>query len=603
MGSLLLEKGLAKPTEPTVANLTDPAWKPTAELDFDTEYQWQVVVKGKTQQLAGPEWSFRTHIEGAPSAAKWLNPPDGSIGASIGINLAWEPSARAGDYYMVYLWRAVDSKPGWPNYAYSTEFDPGNLAYNTDYLWQVVAHNASAYGWSASGVPYPTTGTPELVIPDSPSPYVGQTNVPVDTTLNWSDATDAVWYNVFLWPSTQARPTVPTSSGLTASSYKPAGSRDGNTRYYWLVTAGNAKGETTGLLWSFTTETPALPGEPSGPTPWDGATSVLPTTALDWYDASAASRYDLYLWKSTETEPAEPIAANLTASQYTPPAMLEGLTTYKWRVVARNIVGETPGPVWTFSTRAIVQPDKPQLISPEDNAQGVLENPTFEWGASANAERYILSLWKQGDATPATVTTNWTTCWWGSSMLESATTYTWQVTAENWAGQVSSEVFTFVTRVAGAPGVPSWPTPSNGAFDVALLPTFTWSGGSEALSHDFYLWKATDPAPSSPPLPTDGEPVHAAFLQSNTAYNWMVVAKKTPRRHYGPVWSFRPFYVARLRAAGVIGQSGRVGSRWPCRGSRLPAGNGYYYYSVNRALCRPIRRSAWTWQYGATFET
>jgi hypothetical protein len=86
--------------------------------------------------------------------------------ASIGINLAWEPSARAGDYYMVYLWRAVDSKPGWPNYAYSTEFDPGNLAYNTDYLWQVVAHNAT--GDTVGPIWAFRTqrlGTPELVIP------------------------------------------------------------------------------------------------------------------------------------------------------------------------------------------------------------------------------------------------------------------------------------------------------------------------------------------------------------------------------------------------------------------------------------------------------
>jgi WD40 repeat protein len=601
----LWKKTQAKPVAPTMTGLTDPAWKPTADLDFDTEYQWQVVVNGKTSHLAGPVWSFRTHIEGAPSVPKLLNPPDGSTGVSVAIYLAWQASARAGSYYLINVWREVDAKPGWPNYAYSTEYDPGDLAYNTVYKWQVTARNAT--GDTVGPVWTFRTqrvGTPEPVIPDNPSPYVGETNVSVDRTLDWSDATDALWYNVYLWPSTQPRPTVPTSSGLTASTYKPAGSLEGNTKYYWVVTAGNAKGETIGVLWSFTTETPAQPGVPSNPTPSDGATAVLPTTTLDWSDASSASRYDLFLWKSTDAKPAQPTVTNLTASQYAPPAMLEGATTYKWQVVARNIVGQTPGAEWSFTTRAIVQPDKPQLISPENNAQGVMEDPTFDWGDTANADSYILSVWKQGDSTPTTVSTNWSYYGWNSPMFDGATTYTWQVTAVNWAGRTSSDVFTFVTRIAGAPGAPSWPSPWSGATDVTLTPTFSWTGGSNALTHDFYLWKAIDPVPTSPMASDLGNTQYtpSGALESNTTYNWKVVAKNAIGNTSGPVWSFTTTYIPPIPAPdGLTASQGESGSKVNVSWQPL-TGYGYYYRVYRAESPTDTPQAISPWQSNASFE-
>jgi WD40 repeat protein len=599
----LWKKSQAKPGTPTITGLTNPAWKPTADLDFDTEYQWQVVVNGKDTQLAGPVWSFRTHIEGSPSAAKLLNPPDGSTGVSVAINPAWEASTRAGSYYLVYFWREVDGKPGWPSYAYSTEFDPGDLAYNTVYKWQVVAHNAT--GDTVGPVWTFRTqrvGSPEPVIPDNPSPYAGETNVPVDKTLDWSDATDALWYNVYLWSSTQPRPTTPTTSGLTTSSYKPVGSLEGNTKYYWVVTAGNAKGETIGTLWSFTTETPAQPGTPGDPSPADGATAVLPTTALDWSDASSASRYDLYLWKSTEAKPAQATATNLTESRYTPPAMLDGATTYKWQVIARNIVGQTPGPEWSFTTRAVVLPDKPQLISPENNGEGVVEAPLFDWSDTANADSYILAVWKQGDTVPTTVSLNWSSYWWAGPDFLEATSYNWQVTAVNWAGRTASDVFTFTTRVAGAPGVPSWPTPSNGAVDVALMPTFYWTGGLNALTHDFYLWKATDPVPTAPMASdlVNTQYTPSGTLESNTTYNWKVVAKNAIGNTSGSVWSFTTTYIPPIPAPnGLVASQGEWGSK--VNVSWQPVAGGYYYYRVYRAQSltdTPEALSAW--QYNTT---
>ncbi|MBI5477301.1 MAG: hypothetical protein HY906_00510 [Deltaproteobacteria bacterium] len=97
----------------------------------------------------------------------------------------------------------------------------------------------------------------------------------------------------------------------------------------------------------------APPATPSGPAPADGATGVDPTTttAVDWADASGATRYAAYL-STTCPPPAYPDAAFTTVAT----SRLTGLTlaagsNYCWQVVAIDNAGcYTAGPVWDFQT-------------------------------------------------------------------------------------------------------------------------------------------------------------------------------------------------------------------------------------------------------------
>jgi lysophospholipase L1-like esterase len=93
------------------------------------------------------------------------------------------------------------------------------------------------------------------------------------------------------------------------------------------------------------------PGVPASPTPADAANNVHPAylNKLTWAVAAGATSYDVYLWLASDTKPGTP-NANVVLTEYTLPAKVLSLSTYKWQVVAKNPIGPTAGPEWTFTT-------------------------------------------------------------------------------------------------------------------------------------------------------------------------------------------------------------------------------------------------------------
>jgi len=98
-----------------------------------------------------------------------------------------------------------------------------------------------------------------------------------------------------------------------------------------------------------------VPAVPATPAPADLATTVHPAflPKLDWADCSGATNYDVYLVLATDPDPVPgttPVTANVLLSEYTVSPQVLSLTDYKWMVVAKNGVGPTVGPLWTFTT-------------------------------------------------------------------------------------------------------------------------------------------------------------------------------------------------------------------------------------------------------------
>ena len=106
------------------------------------------------------------------------------------------------------------------------------------------------------------------------------------------------------------------------------------------------------------------PGQVSNPDPPDGMTDVSPSTNLDWWGVEDASTYDLYLWKTSDSKPTTPTVAGLTKSFYDPPFDLESGTAYSWQVVAKNVSGQTEGPVWSFVTSGAIVEEGQIMVSP-----------------------------------------------------------------------------------------------------------------------------------------------------------------------------------------------------------------------------------------------
>jgi hypothetical protein len=117
------------------------------------------------------------------------------------------------------------------------------------------------------------------------------------------------------------------------------------TTYYWRVDARNACGVTSSPVWTFTTAC-QVPGPFANLCPADGSTNLPLDMELSWQSSAQAESYRVSLGLA-------PDALSPTATTTTPSHSLQGLsahTTYYWQVRAQNACGETPGPVWSFTT-------------------------------------------------------------------------------------------------------------------------------------------------------------------------------------------------------------------------------------------------------------
>lgn len=93
---------------------------------------------------------------------------------------------------------------------------------------------------------------------------------------------------------------------------------------------------------------------PSNLLPGNGAANLGNAVNFSWSAVPNAGKYDLYLWKGTETVPSTPVAANLTQINYTysGPLLVYGLS-YNWKVVAKSDNCQTASAVQSFSLRRL----------------------------------------------------------------------------------------------------------------------------------------------------------------------------------------------------------------------------------------------------------
>lgn len=117
----------------------------------------------------------------------------------------------------------------------------------------------------------------------------------------------------------------------------------------------------TGKIESVTEPMPTPTPTPSPtPTPVPAPTAVsegvpgndavnVPTTntKLTWTASAGATSYDVHF--GTENPPLI-VASDVNATEHTISVELQPGTTYFWQVIAKNVTGATPGPVWTFTT-------------------------------------------------------------------------------------------------------------------------------------------------------------------------------------------------------------------------------------------------------------
>jgi len=171
---------------------------------------------------------------------------------------------------------------------------------------------------------------------------------------NWREEADAVF-----------------KGNQTATTYDP-GTLANSTTYYWRIDEVNAKGTTTGKVWSFTVLTASLPGQAANPSPPDTDTDISVDADLSWTANPDATSHDVYFGT---TSPGE-FKGNQTETTFDPGTLPYNTICY-WRIDEVNANGTTTGTVWSFTTAEV-----PAAFMQDSDANGIVSIEAESYAAN-----------------------------------------------------------------------------------------------------------------------------------------------------------------------------------------------------------------------------
>jgi len=280
---------------------------------------------------------------------------------------------------------------------------------------------------------------------------------------------------------------------------------------------------------------------PSAPTSLAVKLDLLnPLSALDltWADtATNASGY--YVERSSDGVSFSRVAQlGATATSYTNGGLLAGLLYY-YRVQAYNTAGASAYSNVASSrtqTQTTSAPSAPTSLTVHSDATSPTSSLDLTWTNTAtNASGYNVDRSTDGVSFTRIVQLGSTATSYRSTGLAAGTRYYFRVSAYNSGGTSAfSNVASGTTQAAlqtSVPGVPSSPSPANGATGVSTSVGLSWSD-SGAQSYDVYLGStliASNIGSST---------FSVSNLAAGTTYSWKVVAKNSAGSTSGPAWSF-----------------------------------------------------------------
>ncbi len=170
------------------------------------------------------------------------------------------------------------------------------------------------------------------------------------------------------------------------------------------------------------------------------------------------------------------------------------------------------------------------LLTPANNATGVTDPPTFDWGDSANAEEYRVRVTATGGATVIDETIDASSSEFTATagVLSQGASYTWSVIAINPAGtQLGTPTVSSFTMAEPAPAAFDLLSPV-GASDVSLTPVLDWSDSDPGVTYSVRL-RVTGTSTDLINTTTTDTSLDVASttlgsLDFDTSYTWVVVA-------------------------------------------------------------------------------
>jgi FlgD Ig-like domain/Dockerin type I domain len=255
--------------------------------------------------------------------------------------------------------------------------------------------------------------------------------------------------------------------------------------------------------------------------------------------------YDVYFG----TEPDPPLFAAhqrwdcYNYAYFNQPEALHSLTSYYWRVVARDAGGnEASGPVWSFTTGVNQNPLVPDKPIPPDNAPGFSSSTVdLKWQCGdMDHQPLTYDVYLGTDPSPPLVASHvagvpYADFYWYTSISSYAAgpftngmTYYWKIVAHDPEGGVTEgPVWKFTAGENQAPVFDAAISPVDGA-TTPVIHKIIWAATDanlDLLTYDLYFGTTNSPALFRHDLTTmEYWPPSGEVLLTGTTYYWYVVA-------------------------------------------------------------------------------
>jgi len=287
------------------------------------------------------------------------------------------------------------------------------------------------------------------------------------------------------------------------------------------------------------------------PNPADGALHVETWVSLSWGPGDFAVTHDVYLgdnFDDVNDGTGDTFRGNQAETLFIvgfpgfpfPEGLIPGMTYY-WRIDEVNDADPNSpwkGDIWSFS----IPPKTAYNPDPADGAQFVDPNVVFTWTGGYGSMLHTVHLGDSfDDVNSATGGMPLGVLSYDPGTLEREKVMYWRVDEFDGAETHKGDIWSFTT-----PGAMGNPQPANGALDVQMIATLSWTAADNATSHELYFGTDVDAVKSattaSPeyigPRALGGESYDPGGLAWNTGYAWRVDEVYPTGTVKGLVWTF-----------------------------------------------------------------
>jgi fibronectin type 3 domain-containing protein len=415
-----------------------------------------------------------------PNTPEWVS---ASAISPSSIQITWI-AATGATYYKVYR-STYDGSYVYIGDSSTTSYTDTTLNANTAYYYKVSSYSAGGESALSS---FSSATTQALPVPGTPAGVSASALTSSSIQITWGSVTGATYYKVYRSTDDSAYAYINDSS---TTSYTNAG-LNGNTRYYYKVSAYGAGGE--GAL-STSTSAMTLPNTPAEVSASPVSSSSIQIT---WNTVDGASYYKVY--RSTSDGDYTFINDSSTAS-YTDTS-LSSNTRYYYKVSAYGSGGES---ALSAFTSALTVPDAPTGLSVSALSSSSIQ---ITWDAITGTSYYkVYRSTYDGDYV---FIDNSSAASYTDTGLSASTRYYYKVSAYSAAGESALSSSASTQPVPGVPAGVSL-SPLSGAIQV------TWNTVSGASSYKVYLSTGTTP-PTEASYTVTGLSTTITGLTNDTPY-------------------------------------------------------------------------------------